>query len=38
MNVVIRALKEMGIPQERIHFEAFSPISVLDAQKDEVHS
>ncbi|MFC4547398.1 NO-inducible flavohemoprotein [Paenactinomyces guangxiensis] len=29
MKVIYRALIEMGIPKNQIHFEAFSPISVL---------
>ncbi|OYD06662.1 NO-inducible flavohemoprotein [Paludifilum halophilum] len=34
MNVIVRALKEMGVPENRIHFEAFSPLSMLNAEKE----
>lgn len=30
MKVIYRALLEMGVPEEQVHFEAFSPLSVLD--------
>ncbi|MBH8609022.1 NO-inducible flavohemoprotein [Thermoactinomyces sp. CICC 10521] len=36
MKAIYRGLLEMEIPKKRIHFEAFSPISVLDEKSAEV--
>ena len=32
MKAVKHALKELEIPKERIHYEAFSPIAILDEE------
>jgi len=32
MKAINQALKELEIPKERIHYEAFSPIAILDEE------
>ncbi|WP_326492664.1 NO-inducible flavohemoprotein [Alicyclobacillus dauci] len=33
MKTVLRALRDMGIPEDRTHYESFSPVGILDDEE-----